>query len=155
MKLSEFEMLLAEQARKELKRSVNKADVSAVLKALAVTLREPPETGRQHQPPWHRHFQGCRTCRTHGAQSPHGGTDQHPRPQAGKVRARQEPFGGSERGSKMNIVRSEEEIARLENWAAKGFDEGSHYPGMTYEQGIMDTLSWLCGDNDVAPDEEG
>ena len=55
----------------------------------------------------------------------------------------------------MNIVRSEEEIARLENWAAKGFDEGCHYPGMTYEQGIMDTLSWLCGDNDVAPDEEG
>lgn len=72
MKLSEFEMLLAEQARKELKRSVNKADVSAVLKALAVTLREPPETGRQHQPPRHRHFQGCRTCRTHGPQSPHG-----------------------------------------------------------------------------------
>lgn len=55
----------------------------------------------------------------------------------------------------MNIVRSEEEIARLENWAAKGFDEGSHCPGMSYEQGIMDTLSWLCGDTDVAPDEEG
>lgn len=45
MKLSEFEMLLAEQARKELKRSVNKADVSAVLKALAVTLREPLKQG--------------------------------------------------------------------------------------------------------------
>ena len=40
MKLSEFEKLLAKQVCKELKRSANKADVSAVLKALAVTLRD-------------------------------------------------------------------------------------------------------------------
>ena len=40
-----METLLTEQVRKELKRSVNKADVSAVLKALAVTLREPLKQG--------------------------------------------------------------------------------------------------------------
>ena len=40
MKLSEFEKLLAKQVCKELKRSANKADVSAMLKALAVTLRD-------------------------------------------------------------------------------------------------------------------
>lgn len=45
MKLSELETLLTEQVRKELKRSVNKADVSAVLKALAVALREPLKQG--------------------------------------------------------------------------------------------------------------
>ena len=51
MKLSEFETLLTEQVRKELKRSVNKADVSAVLKALAVTLREPLKQGDSIQLP--------------------------------------------------------------------------------------------------------
>lgn len=40
MKLSEFEMLLTEQVRNKFDRPVNKADVSATLKALAVTLRD-------------------------------------------------------------------------------------------------------------------
>ena len=53
----------------------------------------------------------------------------------------------------MNCVRTDEEIARVENWAMKGVDEGSRYPGMSYEQGIADTLAWLRGDIEDAPGE--
>lgn len=55
----------------------------------------------------------------------------------------------------MNIVRTEDEVARVENWAVEGFDEGSHFPGMSYEEGILDTIQWLRGDIDDAPDEQG
>ena len=54
----------------------------------------------------------------------------------------------------MQIVRTETEIARVENWAVEGIDESTHYPGMNYEQGILDVLAWLRGVNDTAPDEE-
>jgi len=54
----------------------------------------------------------------------------------------------------MTIVRTAEEIARVENWAAEALDEGTRYPGMSYEQGIFDVLGWLRGDADNAPDEE-
>ena len=54
----------------------------------------------------------------------------------------------------MTIVRTAEEIARVENWAAEALDEGTRYPGMSYEQGIFDVLGWLRGDTDNAPDEE-
>ncbi len=54
----------------------------------------------------------------------------------------------------MNVVRTEQEIARVENWAIAGLDEGTHYAGMTYEQGLIDMLGWLRGDTDLAPDEE-
>ncbi len=42
----------------------------------------------------------------------------------------------------MNCIRTDEEIARVENWAvdAEGLEGGSNYPGMTYEQGVLDTL---------------
>lgn len=40
----------------------------------------------------------------------------------------------------------------LEDWCAEAEDEGSHYPGMTYEQGVRDTLEWLSGDGS-APHE--
>ncbi|WP_448338808.1 hypothetical protein AB9L11_11725 [Desulfovibrio piger] len=55
----------------------------------------------------------------------------------------------------MDVVRTDDEIARVENWAVavEGSDEESNYPGMTYEQGVMDTLEWLRGDSDTAPDE--
>ena len=55
----------------------------------------------------------------------------------------------------MDVVRTDDEIARVENWAVavEGSDEESNYPGMTYEQGVMDTLAWLRGDSDTAPDE--
>ena len=54
----------------------------------------------------------------------------------------------------MISIRSEEEIANVENWAVDGVDEGSHYPGMSYEQGIVDTLQWLRGDTEHAPNAE-
>lgn len=53
----------------------------------------------------------------------------------------------------MEIVRTEAELADLENWAASSLDEGTHYAGMTYEQGIMDTMEWLRGDSDHGPHE--
>lgn len=54
----------------------------------------------------------------------------------------------------MNCIRTDEEIGRVESWAvlAEG-DGGSNYPGMTYEQGVLDTLCWLRGDREDAPDE--
>lgn len=54
----------------------------------------------------------------------------------------------------MDVVRTEQEIARVENWAFAGLDEGTRYAGMTYEQGLIDMLEWLRGDTDYAPDEE-
>lgn len=55
----------------------------------------------------------------------------------------------------MNCIRTDEEIALVENWAvaAEGSEGGSNYPGMTYEQGVMDTIEWLRGDSDTAPNE--
>ncbi|HJA79971.1 MAG TPA: hypothetical protein H9784_10485 [Candidatus Desulfovibrio intestinavium] len=53
----------------------------------------------------------------------------------------------------MEILRSDREIARVENWAVESIDEGTRYPGMSYEQGVVDTLMWLRGDSDSAPDE--
>lgn len=53
----------------------------------------------------------------------------------------------------MHIVRTDDEIADLENWAIEGFDLGSRYPGMSYEQGILDTLEWLQGITDQIYDD--
>jgi hypothetical protein len=54
----------------------------------------------------------------------------------------------------VDVARTDEEIARVEDWAFEGWDKGTRYPGQSYEQGIMDVMSWLRGDNDHAPDEE-
>jgi hypothetical protein len=54
----------------------------------------------------------------------------------------------------MEIVRSEKEIDRLESWAAEGQNEGAHYSGMSYEDGIKDTLDWLFGRRDSSPADE-
>lgn len=54
----------------------------------------------------------------------------------------------------MNCIRTDEEIARVENWAVLAEGEGgSNYPGMTYEQGVLDTITWLRGESESAPDE--
>jgi hypothetical protein len=49
------------------------------------------------------------------------------------------------------VKQSDEDIARLENEAAEAEDNGSKFPGMSYEQGIMETLRWLQGDSDDFP----
>lgn len=51
------------------------------------------------------------------------------------------------------IKRTAEEIDRVMNWAAEGVDEGSHYPGMSYEDGIRNAIEWIVGDQEDAPDE--
>lgn len=54
----------------------------------------------------------------------------------------------------MDAVRTDEEVARVESWAFEGVSNGSHYPSMSYEEGVMDTIMWLRGDNDDAPGQE-
>jgi len=41
------------------------------------------------------------------------------------------------------------EIDEVMDWCHEAEDEGTHYPGMTYEQGIKDTLYWLSGNADA------
>lgn len=54
----------------------------------------------------------------------------------------------------MQVVRTDQEIARVENWALEWAGRGSRYPGTPYEQGILDMLQWLNGELDIAPDDE-
>jgi len=54
----------------------------------------------------------------------------------------------------MQIKRTEEEIDRLEQWAMEGMSNGTHYEGMSYEEGIKETLDWLFGRRDVSPADE-
>ncbi|MFC4678690.1 hypothetical protein [Desulfovibrio legallii] len=54
----------------------------------------------------------------------------------------------------MPIVRTQQEIDRVLNWAAEGIDNGTKFAGMTYEQGITDMHMWLTGETNVAPDSE-
>lgn len=53
-----------------------------------------------------------------------------------------------------DIVRSEVMIDNVRNWAAEGRDQGSHYPGMSFEDGIEETLAWLFGERDDNPTGE-
>jgi hypothetical protein len=54
----------------------------------------------------------------------------------------------------MKIVRTDDEIWRVEKWAGEGVAKGSRYSGMSYEEGILETLRWLRGDQQEAPDQE-
>ena len=49
------------------------------------------------------------------------------------------------------IKRTVEEIYEVLNLAAEGENEGSRYPGMSYEQGINAFWMWLIGDTDEEP----
>lgn len=53
-----------------------------------------------------------------------------------------------------SIVRSEAEIDEVLNKASEAFDEGSKYPGMSYEDGIRAFAEWLFGDTNDNPFEE-
>jgi hypothetical protein len=50
-----------------------------------------------------------------------------------------------------NVKRSDDDIARLENEVMDSINDGSKFPGMSYEQGIATTLEWLRGDSDSFP----
>jgi hypothetical protein len=54
----------------------------------------------------------------------------------------------------MEIIRTEEEIDRLESWAVNGQTDGTHYTGMYYEYGIGATLDWLLGRREESPADE-
>lgn len=49
------------------------------------------------------------------------------------------------------IVRSDKEIDDVLNKAAEGIEDGSVYPGMSYEQGIQAFADWLFGDTGDEP----
>jgi hypothetical protein len=51
-------------------------------------------------------------------------------------------------------VRSEQEIADLENTIVDQLNNGSKYPGMSYEEGIQATLAWLQNKDSAHPMEE-
>lgn len=46
------------------------------------------------------------------------------------------------------IIRTQEEIQRIRNWAEAAEVE----VGDKYSIGVLAVLRWLCGDNDEAPD---
>ncbi len=52
------------------------------------------------------------------------------------------------------IVRTQAEIDEQVNWAVEGQDKGGRYPGMSYEDGILEMYRWLIGDNDDKPNQE-
>lgn len=63
-------------------------------------------------------------------------------------------YPAQEKENSMNCIRTDEEIARVEHWAEVADGEGwTSYPGRTYEQGVLDTICWLRGDSEDAPDE--
>ena len=49
------------------------------------------------------------------------------------------------------VERQSKEIYDLMNWAKEGVDQGTRYPGMSYEQAILDVLMWLDGSSDHNP----
>ena len=52
------------------------------------------------------------------------------------------------------VIRTKEEILHVLDWAVEGINNGSHFGGMSYEDGIKYTIDWLLGRSDNAPDNE-
>ena len=52
------------------------------------------------------------------------------------------------------IERTSEEIDEVLNWSIEGNQIGTHYAGMTYEQGILAMFYWLTGETEDRPDAE-
>lgn len=51
-------------------------------------------------------------------------------------------------------MRSREEIDNCMNLTGDAIEEGSKYPGMSYEEGVRAALEWVTGDVDDHPMEE-
>lgn len=49
------------------------------------------------------------------------------------------------------IVRTQDEIDELLNRASDARDQGSKFPGMSIEDGILDFYDWLIGSTDENP----
>lgn len=54
----------------------------------------------------------------------------------------------------MCIKRSDVEINEQIDKAIEGIEDGSMYPGMSYEEGVRSALTWIIGDTDEKPMEE-
>jgi hypothetical protein len=54
----------------------------------------------------------------------------------------------------MEIIRTPDEINDVLNEAADGENEGTRYPGMSYENGINNFYNWLVGNTDDPVFEE-
>lgn len=50
--------------------------------------------------------------------------------------------------------RTQSEIDEQMNLAADGENDGSKYPGMSYEQGVKAALEWVTGITDTKPMED-
>jgi hypothetical protein len=50
--------------------------------------------------------------------------------------------------------RTNNEINEQLNLAADGVDQGSKFPGMSYEQGVENAINWLIGNDDSPPMED-
>jgi hypothetical protein len=57
-------------------------------------------------------------------------------------------------GRNKMTIRTDKELNDCEDWASQAEEDGSRYPGMTYEQGVLDTLHWMRGDADVGPHQD-
>lgn len=53
------------------------------------------------------------------------------------------------------VKRTQEEIDEVLNKAADGMDDGSKWPGMSYEQGVDAAIRWLTGESEDNPMDEG
>lgn len=53
------------------------------------------------------------------------------------------------------VARTQSQIDEQMGKAAAGWENGSQYPGMSYEEGVMEGIKWVLGEtNDVPmPDE--
>lgn len=54
----------------------------------------------------------------------------------------------------MRIERTEDEVWDVLNAALESEDEGSKWPGMSYEQGVRAGIEWLIGQRDSNPMED-
>jgi hypothetical protein len=58
---------------------------------------------------------------------------------------------------KYQIVRTDEDIEHLEVWAERTSFKTpgeTHYPGMTYEDGVRQALDWLFGRKEDSPADD-
>lgn len=51
----------------------------------------------------------------------------------------------------MDIVRLEQEIDETINLAYEALDNGSKFPGMSYEEGIINATKWLSEEGEPNP----
>ncbi len=52
------------------------------------------------------------------------------------------------------IARTDDEVNDQISKADEGQNQGSKFPGMSYEEGVIAALDWITGVNDDAPMDE-